>query len=336
MARYSIILPVRNGGNYLRECVQSILSQTVADFELLVLENQSTDNTLDILASFNDERIKIFPAGKPLSMEENWHRAVSLPKSEFMTLIGHDDVLHRNYLCVMQELIAKHPGASLYQTHFRYINSAGNEIGKCRHMNAVQDPGTAVSNFLFDKTDLMGTGFLMRSSDFEAAGGMPMYPNLLFADMELWIELSRKNFLAVDQQECFSYRKHPSATTSSSSDARFINAFDLLVKYLVRLKQRDPALTPVISRDGVELLRQYCQGITHKVLRTPKPQRETPSVGELIRRFRQYGKELCDGNFEPLNYQKIKAGMLIDSNRLSHEIFLLFKKIYHKPVLKSH
>lgn len=336
MAKYSIILPVRNGGNYLRECVQSILAQSVGDFELLVLENQSTDNTLDILASFNDQRIKVFPAARPLSMEENWHRAVSLPKSEFMTLIGHDDVLHKNYLYVMQELIGTHPEASLYQTHFRYIDSSGNEIGKCRHMNAVQEPAIALSNFLLDKTDLMGTGFMMRSSDFEAAGGMPMYPNLLFADMELWIELSRKAFLAVDQQECFSYRKHPSATTSSSSDARFINAFDMLVKYLVSLKQNDPALATVIIRDGVELLRQYCQGITHKVLRTPKSKRETPSVGQLIQTFRQYGKDLCDGKFEPMDYQKIKAGKLIDSNPLSHGIFLLFKKIYHKPVLKSH
>ncbi|MCG2615396.1 glycosyltransferase [Terrimonas sp. NA20] len=336
MARYSIILPVKNGGNYLRECVQSILSQAVNDFELLVLENQSTDNTLDILASFNDQRIKIFPAPTSLTMEDNWHRALSLPKSEFMTLIGHDDILHKNYLCVMQELIAKYPDASLYQTHFRYIDSSGNEIGKCKHMNAVQDPATALSHFLLDKIDLMGTGFMMRSRDFEAAGGMPMYPNLLFADMELWIRLSRKNFLAVDSQECFSYRKHPAATTSSSSDARFINAFDLLMKYLIGLKHDDPELASVIKRDGVELLRQYCQGITHKVLRTPKSKRETPSVGQLIHTFRQYGKDLCDGKFEPLDYRKIKVGKLIDSNPISHGIFLLFKKIYHKPVLKSH
>lgn len=336
MARYSVILPVRNGGNYLRECVQSILSQTVNDLELLVLENKSTDDTLEILASFNDPRIKIFPAPAPLSMEENWHRAVELPKSEFMTLIGHDDVLHSDYLSVMRELILAHPDASLYQTHFRYIDAAGNETGKCKQMEPVQQPDLAVSNFLCDRTDLMGTGFMMRSRDFEEAGGMPMYPSLLFADMELWIELSCRNYLAVARQECFSYRKHPAATTSSSSDAKFIQAFDLLVKYLVQLKVRKPQLAGVITRDGQELLRQYCQGITHKVLRTPKPARQTPSVAELIDTFRQYGKDLCEGKFEPLDHKKIKAGKTIDSNVLFHSAFLLFKKLYHKPVLKSH
>jgi len=336
MARYSIILPVRNGGNYLRECVQSILSQTVTDFELLVLENKSTDNTLEILASFNDPRIKIFPADAPLSMEENWHRAVKVPKSAYMTLIGHDDMLDSNYLFVMQELIRRYEDASLYQTHFRYIDSAGGETGKCRPMAAEQKPDTAISNFLCDRTDLMGTGFMMRSHDFEEAGGMPMYPNLLFADMELWIELAAKSYLAVDEHECFSYRRHPAATTSSSSDAKFINAFDLLVKYLVKLKQRKPELAPVISRDGKELLRQYCQGITHKVLRRPKAERETPSVAALIDQFRQYGKDLCDGQFEPLDHPKIKMGRLIDSSGLFHSAFLLFKRMYHKPVLKSH
>lgn len=335
MATYSIILPVRNGGNYLHECVQGILCQSLQDFELLVLENASTDNTLEILRSFNDPRIKIFPASSPLSMEENWQRAVHLPKSEYMTLIGHDDVLGKDYLATMQELIAQYPDASLYQTHFRYIDSAGNEIGKCKPMETVQQPALAVSNFLCDRTDLMGTGFMMRSNEYEEVGGIPPYPNLLFADMELWIALARKRYMAVHQSECFSYRKHPSATTSSSSDARFIQAFDRLVLFLRKLKQEDPDLAPVISRNGVELLRQYCQGITHKVLRTPKAERETPSVAQLIDIFRGYGKDLCDGKFEPLDYPKIKAGKVIDSNSIFHAGFLLFKRMYNKPVLRT-
>jgi len=335
MSTFSIILPVRNGGNYLRECVQSILSQSLANFELLVLENASTDNTLEILASFNDSRIRIFPAAAPLSMEENWKRAMTVPKSEFMTLIGHDDLLDKDYLETMQRLIAENPDASLYQTHFRYIDAAGHTIGKCKPMKAVQNPEEALSNFLCDRTDLMGTGFMMRSKDYERVGGIPLYPNLLFADMELWIRLACIKYMAVAQGECFSYRKHPSATTSSSSDARFIHAFDLLVNYLRELKKQSPALAPVISRDGVELLRQYCQGITHKVLRTPKAKRQTASVSELIGIFREYGKQLCDGKFEPLDYPKIRAGKLIDSNSIFHAGFLLFKKIYNKPVLKS-
>ena len=130
MQKYSIILPVRNGSNHVKECVDSILSQTLRDFELIVLENASTDNTLDIIKSFNDERVKIYAAVKDLTIEENWKRAISVPKNEFITLIGHDDVLDKNYLYVMNDLVSRHSQASLYQAHFRYIDSDGKETGK--------------------------------------------------------------------------------------------------------------------------------------------------------------------------------------------------------------
>ena len=195
MKKYSIILPVRNGSNHVRECVNSILSQTLRDFDLVVLENCSTDNTVSIITSFNDDRIKIYSSDSPYTIEQNWERTVAVAKNEFVTLIGHDDVLDKDYLHVMDELISKHPHASLYQAHFRYIDADGQEIGKCQPMTEVQKPAEAVHNFLCNKIDLMGTGFMMSSSDYNRIGGIPSYPNLLFADMELWIELARKSYL---------------------------------------------------------------------------------------------------------------------------------------------
>ncbi len=332
MQTYSIILPVRNGSNHVKECIASILSQTFRDFELIVLENASTDNTLDIIHSFDDVRVKVYSTDKVLTIEENWKRAVSVSKNKFITLIGHDDVLDKDYLHVMNDLVNRHPTASLYQAHFRYIDASGKEIGKCQPMIEIQKPVEVVHNFLCGKIDLMGTGFMMRSPDYDRIGGIPSYPNLLFADMELWIELASKSYLAVDRREVFSYRKHLNATTSSSSDAKFLQAFDRLINYLVGLKEKEPILAPVITADSAALLKQYCQGITHKVLRVPKSKRQTPAINQIIDQFREYGKNLGN-NFEPLDFKKIKAGKIVDSNRLLHSIFLLFKSMYKKPVL---
>src|SRR5579872_3781791 len=94
VAKYSIILPVRNGGHYVKACVGSILAQTFVDFELLVLDNCSTDGTTEWLSTLKDPRIMIFPAEKPLTIEENWGRITRIPKKEFITLIGHDDILY--------------------------------------------------------------------------------------------------------------------------------------------------------------------------------------------------------------------------------------------------
>jgi hypothetical protein len=180
--------------------------------------------------------------------------------------------------------------------------------------------------------DIMGTGFMMRSRDFEQVGGMPSYPNLLFADMELFTEIARKSYLATTKEECFSYRIHATATTSTSTDVKVLKAFDQFINYLEKLKS-DPVLSQVVSKESDHFLQQYCQGISHKVLRTPKGKRQTPSVAAIIDQFREYGRRLKgDNSFEPLNASKIKMGKTIDNNPLYHSLFLLFKKIYKKPV----
>src|SRR5205085_1064171 len=111
MAKYSIILPVRNGGEYLKECVDSILGQTLQDFNLIVLDNQSTDGSADWIRSLKSENIVLHESQTSLSIEESWARIVSVPKNEFITMIGHDDLLSKNYLSVIDNLIRQHPKA---------------------------------------------------------------------------------------------------------------------------------------------------------------------------------------------------------------------------------
>ena len=335
MARFSIILPVRNGGSLVRECVASILSQKIQDFELIVLENASTDSTVQDIQQFNDARIKIVSSNKPLTIEENWHRALEVPKAEFMTLIGHDDILDEGYLTIMNELIRKHPTASLYQCHFRYINQKGEDIGSCQPMAEEQDPKLALHNFLRNKTDLMGTGFMMRSKHYNLVGGIPQYPNLLFADLELWINLSRLSYLAVDPSTGFSYRKHQHATTSSSSDLTYLAAFDRLVAFLSKMEENGGELAEIIHQDSGFFLSAYCQGITHRILRTPKDKRKTPNVEQVINKFREYGRFLHIDRFEPLDSRKIRAGKVVDNNLVLHRLFLLMRSVYSKPVFKS-
>ncbi len=99
MATFSIISPVRNGGDYVKECVNSILAQTLQDFNLVVLDNSSTDGTRKLAGI--TERCASSPFIKQtrsLSIEENWSRIKDVLRNEFMTMIGHDDVLLPHYL----------------------------------------------------------------------------------------------------------------------------------------------------------------------------------------------------------------------------------------------
>src|SRR5687768_8107771 len=105
MSKYSIVLPVRNGGNYLKECIHSILNQSVNDFNVIILDNCSSDGTSEWISSLESEKIIIYRSDRPLSIEQNWSRIKDVPKNEFMTMIGHDDLLHSDYLQEMDALI---------------------------------------------------------------------------------------------------------------------------------------------------------------------------------------------------------------------------------------
>lgn len=331
MYRYSIILPVRNGGEYVKECVGSILSQTLPDFNLHVLDNASTDGTAEWIRSLNDPRIILLPSEIPLSIEESWGRITGIQKNEFITLIGHDDVLDPHYLVTMDALIDRHPGASLYQTHYRFIDARGNLIRRSKPMDEAQHAHEFLAVFLADMIDVMGTGFMMRAADYDAFGGLPAYPSLLFADFELWLKLTEKGYKATAFEECFAFRRHLS-TTTTSADTRMHVAFGRFVDYLESLRT-DEALKTALDRYGLQYVQAHAKGLAHRILRTPKSKRPGVTVGKFLDACRAYSERLSPGQtFNPESTFSIRLARQIDSNALLRGVFLLFKRIYSKPL----
>lgn len=330
--RFSIILPVRNGGHYVRECVESILWQSVKDFDLIVLDNCSTDGTTEWIGSLKEPRIKIYPADRPLTIEENWGRITEVPKNEFITLIGHDDILDPHYLATMDRLIGQHPDARLYQTHFRYIDSKGDLIRRCKPMDERQSPEEFLAFFLANSIDNMGTGYMMRSADYDAIGGIPPYPNLLFADFELWTELSLPSYKATAFEECFAFRQHQSMTTTSS-DLKYQFAFERFISYLEKVKQDHPQLAPAITRYSTGFIGYYCKGLSHRLLRTPIGKRNGQTVETMVKACKVFADRLVPGNdFDPYQLFSMRLARDIDRYWLSRQLFLLFKRIYSKPL----
>jgi glycosyltransferase involved in cell wall biosynthesis len=331
--RYSIILPVKNGGSYLKQCVNSILSQSFGGFNLHVLDNNSDDGSLQWVKSLKDDRIKLYPSEVSLTMEQNWGRIVSIQKNEFMTMIGHDDILDSEYLSVIDKLILRHPDASLYQTHFRYIDPSGSAIRHCKPMDEVQSASEFLASFLASTIDTMGTGFVMRSADYNACGGIPSYPNLLFADFELWINLALKGYKATAFEECFGFRLHQSATTTSP-DIKFHLAFSQFIKFLVGLKTRNSDLSRTIERYSLDFIGFYCKGLSHRLLRTANNKRNGLTVSSFLKSCKDYADMLApQNNFDPCDTYSVKLARQIDSNFFTRSLFLLFKKIKRKPIL---
>lgn len=335
MKKFSIILPVRNGGEYVKECIQSILSQTLNDFNLIVLDNCSDDGTKEWIESLNDERIIIYSAEKQLPIEENWGRILSIPKNEFMTLIGHDDKLKATYLEIMNNLIDKFPDATLFQTHFKYIDAKGKEIRNCKPMQEKEDGPEFLRSVLQVKSDIVGTGFMMRSKDYDDLNGIPTtYPNLLFADFELWLNLTAKNYKVTAPDEGFYFRLHQS-TTSISTDEKYQQSFEKFIYFLEGLKLKSTSYQKVIEENAAIFLMRYCKSLSHRILRTPKEKRKNITVNSVIQKGKEFYYRLTSNkDFNPLSDFFILLAKMIDSNPATRSLFLLYRKINSKPVLK--
>lgn len=93
--KISVALPVYNGANFLREALDSVLAQTFGDFELVVSDNCSTDETPQILEDYTrrDARVRVSRSEKFLAQADNVNRSVALCNTEWVKLFCHDDLL---------------------------------------------------------------------------------------------------------------------------------------------------------------------------------------------------------------------------------------------------
>jgi len=323
--KFSIILPVRNGGTYIKTCVSSILSQTLQDFNLIVLDNCSTDGTREWLESLKNEKIIIHASAKPLTIEENWARITRVPKNEFITLIGHDDILYPQYLSVIDNLIKQFPDAGAYQTHFNFIDEMGAIIRSCVKMENKILPDSFLGYVLKNKIEITGTGFMMRSWEYDKMGGIPLYPNLLYADIELVMELINNSYLAVARESTFEFRFHINNTSKSGGEKRLL-AFEKMVFYLKQLEIKKSEYKNIIQGNIDDFLNFYVIGACHKLLYIPVTNREGITIDKIIVSAKNAALALSPNiRFVPEKKPAIILAKLIDSNIFLRKLFLFVK-----------
>ena len=106
----SIAMATYNGECYVREQLDSILVQTIGDWELIVCDDGSTDNTLSILRAYakNDSRIKIYQNERNLGFKRNFEKAIDLCQGDYIALCDQDDIWYPNHLEVLYNQIGNH------------------------------------------------------------------------------------------------------------------------------------------------------------------------------------------------------------------------------------
>lgn len=110
----SVIMPSWNTGRYIAESIQSVLTQTYQNWELLIVDDASTDNTDEIVASFQDKRIRYFKNKKNLGAALTRNRAIREAKGEWIAFLDSDDLWMPNKLEYQLKFMKK------YQLVFSY------------------------------------------------------------------------------------------------------------------------------------------------------------------------------------------------------------------------
>lgn len=107
--KFSVLLPTRNGGRFLANCMSSILKQPYHDMELVVSDNANIDETQAVIASFaGDSRLKVIRLDKPVSVTDNWDNALHASSGDYILMIGDDDYLLPGYFHRVEQILEKY------------------------------------------------------------------------------------------------------------------------------------------------------------------------------------------------------------------------------------
>lgn len=323
--KFSIIVPTYNSKRWIKECINSILSQTYVEYNIIIIDSGSTDDTLDWIRSLNNRKIRIYTTDMRLNIADNWNRILTIDRNEFMTILGHDDILYPNYLETIYKLINQFPEASLYQTHFNFVDETGKIIRSCVPISAEISALQFTEAVLKNTIEITATGFMVRSKDYDNVGGIPLYPNLLYADIELWLKLILKSKLVVSAETTFGFRFHNNNTSKFIGKTRLI-AFEMLIDFLCYLKNKGDAFKFMIEKNAKPFMENYAIGTCNKLIYTPNENRDGITMETITTSAnKSLAKLLPHYKLANIKSKRILLAKIIDTNTYLRKLFLFFK-----------
>lgn len=232
--KVSIGIPFYNPGVYFKDAIASVLKQTFTDFELILLDDGSSDRSLEVARSFDDPRIKIVSDGSNKGLPYRLNQLIDLSQGEYIARMDADDLASIYRIEQQVELLNKTPEVDVIATGLCSITNNNKVIGYRSPVHK-QRKILPVVDAIFGRADIGHATILVRKSWYlrnrynETAR--------LMEDFQLWIDAAIKNDLKVAfiKTPLYFYREESSVTPQKAIKAYF-NGYKLIIfkyfKYL--------------------------------------------------------------------------------------------------------
>jgi glycosyltransferase involved in cell wall biosynthesis len=210
----SIILPAYNAAKYIEQTIDSLLKQTFTDFELLVIDDGSTDNTINIIEKFTDQRITLLKNEQNLGLVKTLNKAAKLANGKYIARMDADDIALPNRLALQKQYLDEHSNIAAVAGWKIFIDEQGKEQGiweldrKTNTANEIRK-ALVVKNCIAHPTVMIRTDILQQFLYHENQKNIE--------DYDLWLRLTA-NGLQIEkvQQPVLLYRVHGSSVTSTA------------------------------------------------------------------------------------------------------------------------
>jgi len=293
--KVSFVVPCYELAHFLAECVKSILAQTYTDFEILIMDDCSPDNTTEVAMSFQDPRIRCMRNAKNLGHLRNYNRGIELATGEYVWLISADDVVWDTHaLARYVDLLDQHPSAG-------FAFCAALELREGRTKVATYSSWQGSDGLLYGKNvferlvyanTIVACSGMVRKAIYIRHGSFPL--DMPYSgDWYLWCLFAMFGDVVFVADPLVAYRIHGASMTDTLSSTRVRQCADDDLAVLSALYRRAEAagLKPFSEVSMRALGYEYARQLRSKTYRSVSFQRSPTEVAKLIRAFSQHKAE---------------------------------------------
>lgn len=201
MAKVTVLMPTYNVAPYVKEAIESVLQQSYRDFELLLVDDASTDDTLAKVRSIDDPRIHIAAFDNNVGLAENLNRGLALIDTEYVARMDGDDIAEPYWLEHEVAVLDSHPDIGICSGGFERFGTAKSLV---RFPERHED---CMANMLFECSVIVPTFRMSLYRDHGLRYRSDAFPA---EDYRFWAEALRITKIYNLQETLFHYRMHPS------------------------------------------------------------------------------------------------------------------------------